>query len=552
MASCVLLNNKQVRYWSEDVHSPKRSGVKLALVGLRTAAARGNLKAGLANGYPPHGALSGGKSAKEKRRKQGVHTLLSSLYSPAWLASHPLAVHICNRQRFCMRELSAFPRPASRADGDVPRASCETSGAKADIVRELRLIKTCQIEVHTKSPNLTGYPMTGSKDITFGRIRDSYWEERIKLGGNFWEIRKVVFPDAPIPPLHGVHHTSTNALGRGTHNCVSWHPRRRWQSVGTPRRWGDTAGLCRICDSLPHDVDNGDERVAWRQELARGLGGNFAALAPIFVHHLDLAAGNARFKLPVSTTRMSLVATLVDFLVDTSVTTGLDEQYQEALMTHGNLRHLTAAICGLALNGKLKLGRCLGLLAQRLWATAAHSLFAESFRWEKSAMLAFDPLRELKYFTPRQQELAMTRRFRTARSSNDAPLAVKCITARGNVKSLNGKPGIGQHAKHIVLCGKVDLAEEKLGTQEMAFLRALIQWDYEAGRFYIFMVKVAWLSKVIDKPVHIGFYYTKGLVNLQVHPMRQAKNPHEHHPEWYDLVTRVNASGGRMEVSASG
>jgi hypothetical protein len=98
----------------------------------------------------------------------------------------------------------------------------------------------------------------------------------------------------------------------------------------------------------------------------------------------------------------------------------------------------------------------------------------------------------------------------------------------------------------------LDLAEEKLGTQEMAFLPALIQWDYEAGRFYIFMVKVVWLSKVIDKPVHIGFDYTKGLVNLQVHPMGQAKNPHEHHPEWDDLVTRVNASGGRMEVSASG
>ncbi|KAJ7847661.1 hypothetical protein B0H13DRAFT_2362364 [Mycena leptocephala] len=148
----------------------------------------------------------------------------------------------------------------------------------------------------------------------------------------------------------------------------------------SPPMGGDTAGLCRICDSLAHDVDNGDGRVAWRQELARGLGGDLAALAPIFVHHLDLAAGNARFKLPVSTTRMSLVVTLVDFLVDTSVTTGLDEQYQEALMTHGNLRHLTAAICGLALNGKLKLGRCFGLLAQRLWATAAHSLFAESFQ----------------------------------------------------------------------------------------------------------------------------------------------------------------------------
>jgi hypothetical protein len=120
---------------------------------------------------------------------------------------------------------------------------------------------------------------------------------------------------------------------------------------------GDTAGLRRICDSLSHDVDSGDERVAWRQELARGLGGDLAALAPIFVHHLDLAAGNARFKLPVSTTRMSLVVTLVDFLVDTSVTTGLDEQYQEALMTHGIVRHPTAAICGLALNGKLKLGR---------------------------------------------------------------------------------------------------------------------------------------------------------------------------------------------------
>jgi hypothetical protein len=77
---------------------------------------------------------------------------------------------------------------------------------------------------------------------------------------------------------------------------------------------------------------------------------------------------------------MSLVVTLVDFLVDTSVTTGLDEQYQEALMTHGIVRHLTAAICGLALNGKLKLGRYLGLLAQRLWATAAHSLFGESFQ----------------------------------------------------------------------------------------------------------------------------------------------------------------------------
>jgi hypothetical protein len=41
-----------------------------------------------------------------------------------------------------------------------------------------RLRKACQIEVHTKSPKLTGYPVTGSKDITFGRIRDSYWEGR--------------------------------------------------------------------------------------------------------------------------------------------------------------------------------------------------------------------------------------------------------------------------------------------------------------------------------------------------------------------------------------
>jgi hypothetical protein len=77
MASCVLLNNKQVRYWSENVHSPKRSGVKLALAGLRTAAARGNLKAGLANGYTPHGALSrGGVGEGEAEETGSTHLVV--------------------------------------------------------------------------------------------------------------------------------------------------------------------------------------------------------------------------------------------------------------------------------------------------------------------------------------------------------------------------------------------------------------------------------------------------------------------------------------------
>lgn len=83
----------------------------------------------------------------------------------------------------------------------------------------------------------------------------------------------------------------------------------------------------------------------------------------------------------------------------------------------------------------------------------------------------------------------------------------------------------------------------------MAFLRALLQCDYEAGRFNIFLEKVGLLAHEPDTPVFVEFDYSKGMVQFSVHRISAAPpDASKCHPEWDDLVSRVHASGGRMEI----
>lgn len=89
---------------------------------------------------------------------------------------------------------------------------------------------------------------------------------------------------------------------------------------------------------------------------------------------------------------------------------------------------------------------------------------------------------------------------------------------------------------------------ETLSTQDTAFLRALIQWDYEAARFGVYMDKAGMLAHAPDEPVFLDFDYTRGLVSITVTRMAQEKYLKENHPEWDDMVARVKASSGRMDV----
>lgn len=89
---------------------------------------------------------------------------------------------------------------------------------------------------------------------------------------------------------------------------------------------------------------------------------------------------------------------------------------------------------------------------------------------------------------------------------------------------------------------------ETFSTQDTAFLRALIQWDYDAARFGVYMEKAGMLAHAPDEPVFLDFDHTHGLVFITVTRMAQEKHLKEAHPEWDDMVARVKASGGKMDV----
>ncbi|KAJ7652671.1 hypothetical protein DFH06DRAFT_1205418 [Mycena polygramma] len=191
------------------------------------------------------------------------------------------------------------------------------------------------------------------------------------------------------------------------------------------------------------------------------------------------------------------------------------------------------------------------------WVDLESAMASEAFRtsrifphWEKFSPLAFDRLRLLKHFRIGS--------YHVSRACDN----VKCaqIQDRQEFKRCSGCGEMHYcspecqtkdwKAGHRLTCKMYHSVRkaETLSTQDTAFLRALIQWDYEAARFGLYMDKAAMLAHTPGVPIFLDFDYTRGLVSITPARMEQEKHVKEHHPEWDDLVARVKASGGRMYV----
>ncbi|KAJ6572941.1 hypothetical protein B0H10DRAFT_2444267 [Mycena sp. CBHHK59/15] len=107
---------------------------------------------------------------------------------------------------------------------------------------------------------------------------------------------------------------------------------------------------------------------------------------------------------------------------------------------------------------------------------------------------------------------------------------------------------------HRETCGRIrrlHLSEraDDLSVRERGFLRALLHSDYEEANTTLPLQKVAFMAKNPGEAFYTLFDYTRGRVQIIVQAVKDAL-PAEHieREDWLNMVSRMERSGGRMEL----
>ncbi|KAJ7499947.1 hypothetical protein FB451DRAFT_1358948 [Mycena latifolia] len=338
-------------------------------------------------------------------------------------------------------------------------------------------------------------------------------------------------------------------------------------------------GLKGICDFLCADMPTPDTRIARRDDLVDGAGGTFSDLASTIVRHLEYLVADKLSSL--SAVQIFMLGAIFDFVVETINRGGLDGPYEAALMSGGLIGVLTRAGCALHCALKTEstalkmLRQCFALITQRFQRCPGRSWVAEACEGGLLRMVALSMTLEdeaikkhLKFYIGVVLPPLMVYHSVLAPMAPDF-LDIQNLTAtipafptllpqwHEFAKLANDRLTLLKHfhsGKYIVstACDNVktiDLEikiEETLGTTDRSFLRALIQWDFNAERFDIFLEMFLSFARGEHEPV-LQFNYTDGSVSIHMIPVHRI-DFQESHPEWNSLVSRVANSHGRAQL----